>query len=66
MLEAPTLTYHSEVFKEFNDSRVEEVVPPSVGNKGLNNGGKEIVSDYVAIVELVFQTHNLPTESQSG
>ena len=56
-------TYHSEVFKEFNDRRVEEVVSPSIG---LNNGGKEIVSDYVAIVELVFQTHSLPTESQSG
>ena len=59
-------TYHSEVFKEFDDGRVEEVVAPTVGNKGLNDGGEEVVSHDVAIVKLIFETHNLSTEPKSS
>ena len=49
--------YQSDILKELNDGRINEVVALTVGNECLDDRLEKIVSDNVTIVELVLKTH---------
>lgn len=54
----------SNEFKQFDDSRVKQVVASIVGLKCSNDRSKQIAADDVPIVKIVFQSNDLSEESQ--
>ena len=54
----------SNEFKQFDDSRVKQVVASIVGLKCSDDWSKQIAADDVTIVKIVFQSNDLSEESQ--
>lgn len=57
------LTNRADELKQFDHSRVEKIVPVTVGNKTLDNGSEEIALDDVTIVEVILEANDLAHQS---
>jgi len=64
MLGQTQVSYSFDVLEDLNNSRVEEVVPPSVGHECSHNWAKQIVSHNITVVELIFETNYLSAKPQ--
>ena len=53
-------TYKFDEFKHFQDGRIEEIVSAVVADESVDHWSEEVALDDVAVVELVFQSNNLP------
>ncbi len=58
------MTYKLDKLKHFQDGWIDKVVAALVADKSINDGGKQVALDDVAVVELIFQSHDLPHEPQ--
>ena len=57
-------TYNFDKFEHFEDSRVDQIVTPLVGEQSFYNWRKKISLDDVPVVELIFQSYNLPKQAK--
>ena len=57
-------TYKFDEFEHFKYRRIEKVVSAVVTDQGVDHWGEEVALDDVAVVELVFQSHNLAHEPE--
>lgn len=55
-------THHFYKLKKLNHGWIQEVISVTIGQKGINNRPEEVLLDDVFVIELFFQSNNLPTK----
>lgn len=56
--------FRPDELKQFDDGRVQQVVPSIIRLQSLHNRGKQIAADDVTIVKVILQANDFAEESQ--